>query len=407
MSSAQGFLQGLYPPVGPQLGSDTLRNGTVVQAPLNGYQIIPIQTVTSGTKSEDSSWLQGAGNCANAIVSSNNYYISTEYTTLLQSTGNFYANLTPVINATFNSSQTKFYNAYTSTPTTLSHPIPRFRVSFAKIPTVFDLINVAEIHNATIPFSNLVTNETLFQLRTLADNHEFNLAYNASDPVRAIAGATLAAQVVQALNMTISSAGKTGKINVQFGAYNSFQSFFGLANLTSLPGDNGTQFFGIPDYASTMTFELFTTAPPDPFPAVSDLQVRFFFHNGTTGNTSTPQPYPLLGSTSPEMSWNDFVSGIDKFAIGSQSQWCSACGNTTGVCASETAPAPTSKSSAASGSNGGISTAVGGVIGAMVTLAIVLLVEALIMLLAGLRLVRKNRLTNATNGGSNGSGAKA
>jgi len=43
--------------------------------------------------------------------------------------------------------------------------------------TVFDVLNVAEIHNATIPSSDLVTNDTLFQLRTLADNHEFNLAY--------------------------------------------------------------------------------------------------------------------------------------------------------------------------------------------------------------------------------------
>ena len=127
MSSAQGFLQGLYPPVGPQLGSDKLRNGTVVEAPLNGYQIIPIQTVTSGTNSEDSSWLQGAGNCANAIVSSNNYFTSSEYTALLQSTNDFYAKLGPVVNATFSAKLTTFYNAYSSTQPThlLSAHLPR------------------------------------------------------------------------------------------------------------------------------------------------------------------------------------------------------------------------------------------------------------------------------------------
>ena len=37
MSSAIGFTQGLYPPVGPTLGEQTLRNGTVVSSPLNGY----------------------------------------------------------------------------------------------------------------------------------------------------------------------------------------------------------------------------------------------------------------------------------------------------------------------------------------------------------------------------------
>ena len=114
MSSAQGFLQGLYPPVGSTLGQETLRNDTVVHAPLDGYQLIPIQTVTSGTGSEDSAWLQGAGNCANAIVSSNNYYASPEYKSMYDSTMGFYQSLVPVMNATFNSSQANFMNAYTS-----------------------------------------------------------------------------------------------------------------------------------------------------------------------------------------------------------------------------------------------------------------------------------------------------
>lgn len=113
-SSAQGFLQGLYPPVGATLGSNALRNGTVVEAPLNGYQIIPVQTVTSGTASEDSAWLQGAGNCAKAIVSSNNYYTSSEYMAMLDGTRNFYNSIAPVVNGTFTPDETNFKNAYTS-----------------------------------------------------------------------------------------------------------------------------------------------------------------------------------------------------------------------------------------------------------------------------------------------------
>ena len=76
MPSAQGFLQGLYPPVGPTLGAKSLRDDRSVEAPLDRYQLIPIQTVTAGTGSEDSAWLQGAGNCANAITSSNAYFPS-------------------------------------------------------------------------------------------------------------------------------------------------------------------------------------------------------------------------------------------------------------------------------------------------------------------------------------------
>ena len=114
MKSAQGFLQGLYPPVGTTLGSNKLRNGTVVQAPLNGYQLIPVQQVATGTGSEDSAWLQGASNCAKATVSSNEYFQSQEYKDLLNNTADFYKSLTPVINGTFNGDQTSYKNAYTS-----------------------------------------------------------------------------------------------------------------------------------------------------------------------------------------------------------------------------------------------------------------------------------------------------
>ena len=69
---------------------------------------------------------------------------------------------------------------------------------------VFDLINVAEIHNATINSSDVLTSDVLFQIRTLADTHEWNLAFNASDNARAIAGKVLAAEIVEFLNNTIT-----------------------------------------------------------------------------------------------------------------------------------------------------------------------------------------------------------
>ncbi|KAL8693093.1 MAG: hypothetical protein Q9218_002017 [Villophora microphyllina] len=378
MNSAMGFLQGLYPPVGPTLASDKLRNGTVVQSPLNGYQLIPLQTVTSGTGSEDSAWLQGASNCAQATVSSNEYFTTSDYNDLLASSGDLYKSLSPLISGTFKPNDISYKNAY----------------------SIFDLLNVASIHNTSLPESPLFTNDTLSQLRTLADHHEFNLAYNASAPIRAIAGSTLAAQIIQALNNTIITAGKS-KITVQFGAYASFQSFFGLANLTTLPNTNDS-FYGIPDYASTMTFELFTTAASaSPFPAPDDIKVRFLFHNGTTSESSTPTVYPLFGQSGTELSWTDFQTGMNKFAVGSQEQWCRACGNSTGVCANAVSSAPpTTGSSSAKSSSNGVSKTVAGVIGAMVTLAVILAVEAAVMLSAGLRLVRKNQLIGDDVNGS-------
>ena len=112
--SAMGFLQGLYPPVGSTLGSQKLRNGSTVETPLNGFQLIPVGTVASGTGSEDQAWLQGSSNCAKAIVSSNQYFMSSEYKELENSTIGFYQSLEPVINSTFTAEQTSFQNAYSS-----------------------------------------------------------------------------------------------------------------------------------------------------------------------------------------------------------------------------------------------------------------------------------------------------
>ena len=257
--------------------------------------------------------------------------------------------------------------------------------------TVYDIVNVAYIHNSTIPAQNLLNNDVLFQLRTLGDHHEFALAYNASDTIRAVPGATLAAQVVDHLNQTIISGGNS-KLGIQFGAYASFLSFFGLSQLPTANSD----FYGIPDYASTMTFELFTTAPASPFPDAKDIQVRFLFHNGTISGTNTPIAYPLFGQKETTLPWSTFTNEMAKFSLPTTDAWCKACGNTNGTCSasgsSSSSSGTSSQPASSSSSGGGMSRAVAGVIGAMVTLGVILGVEALILLLAGLRLVRKKNM---------------
>ena len=116
-NSAAGFLQGLYPPVGATLGTQTLANGTHVEAPLGGFQLIPVNAIASAASSansENSQWLQGQSGCNNAIVSSNNYFFSEEYMTELNKTLNFYHSVLPVINGTFTLAQDNFKNAYLS-----------------------------------------------------------------------------------------------------------------------------------------------------------------------------------------------------------------------------------------------------------------------------------------------------
>ncbi|KAG9643849.1 phosphoglycerate mutase-like protein, partial [Aureobasidium melanogenum] len=362
-----------------------LRNGTNVTSPLNGYQLIPLALTTSGGGSEDNGWLQAASGCANAVSSSNEYFSSPQYTSLLASTQDFYNNLTPVINGTFSSDQISYKNAY----------------------TIYDLIHVAEIHNATINSSDILTPDVLHQIQSLADEHEWGLAYNSSNDMRAVAGMVLAAEIVQFLNGTITGQGKS-KFGVQFGAYATFSSFFGLADLPVTNPD----FYGMTDYASSMTFELVTNASTSPFPAASDISVRFLYHNGTANATSPPVAYPLFGTGNELTSWNDFVTAMDKFSIGSTQQWCTACGNTTGTCAAY-APASSSSSSSSSStqnkqkSGNGLSPAVNGVIGAMVTLAVILGLEALILLVGGFKVVSKKTLAASAVTAQTVTGGKA
>jgi len=184
-------------------------------------------------------------------------------------------------------------------------------------------------------------------------------------------------------------------VGIQFGAYASFLSFFGLAQLPAV----SENFTGIVDYAAAMTFELVTNATVSntSYPSTDDISVRFLFNNGTA-TANPPTAYPLFGQQETVLPWNTFADEMNKFAIGSQVDWCTACGNTTGICAptdTATASASATPSSSSSGS-GGISKAVAGVIGAFVTLAVILGIEALILLVGGFRLSRKRSAGNAS-----------
>jgi hypothetical protein len=108
-NSAQGFLQGLYPPVETV---QTLANGQNVQAPMDGYQLIPVNTVATGAGSEDAGWLQDASSCQNAKTSSNNYFSSKEYADLASNTKDFYSSIVPSINNVISADQVNFKNGY-------------------------------------------------------------------------------------------------------------------------------------------------------------------------------------------------------------------------------------------------------------------------------------------------------
>ncbi|KAM0424782.1 hypothetical protein ACHAPT_010092 [Fusarium lateritium] len=368
-NSALVFLQGLYPPVKK---IETLANGTKVEAPLSGYQYIPVNSVASAASakdSENSAWLQGNSGCTNAEVSSNAYLTSTEYKAADSGSVDFYNSLLPVINGTYGEKNATFKNAY----------------------SIFDLINVARIHNSSIPSENLLNKPTLDRLYNLASIHEWNLAYNSSDASRAVAGAVLAGQILEALEPLAKGEPGNPKMSIQFGAYGTFMAFFGSAGLDKASSD----FRGICDYASSMAIELVTNATK---PTVDDVKVRFYFANGTAAE-NTPKLFPLFGQKEETLSWTDFKAGMTKFAIEDDEEWCKLCGNTDGSCSSDNDDDDDDDddddSVSSSGSSSGISKPVAGVIGALVTLAVILGIELAVLLIGGLRLVKKSTLTAA------------
>jgi len=297
-------------------------------------------------------WIKGDELCPAFTAASATFKQSAVFQDNLARTKPFYAQFWSVLQ-----------NVWDYTPTNLT---------YAKAYDIFDLIYVASIHNRTITAN--VTDDQMFQLRTLADNAEFNNNFNESQPARSIGGAALAGQIFTQLNQTVSSQGKL-KLSVVTPSYNNQLGLFGLTKLTAASPD----FFGLPPYASALTFELFTPTTMSTFPSnIDDLMVRAMFRNGSDG-AAPLLPFALFGRPSLSVTWKDFSTEMLKVSITSTGQWCKTCNSTATFClpyaSANATAAPMPTASAVNGqttSGGGMSNAVAGVIGAMVTLGFVL-----------------------------------
>lgn len=197
--------------------------------------------------------------------------------------------------------------------------------------------------------------------------------------MRAVAGAVLAGHVVDA---------RPGarRLHAQFGAYATFMAF-GLARLPAASPD----FRAICRYASSMAFELVSAGPPGP----DHLAVRFLFANGSAAEHRL-EPYPLFGQPRLALPWRDFKAAMAEFAVVDARHWCRLCGNAGAKCAPR-APSGLDAGSVAPGPSGdGVSKPVAAVIDALV---VVLGVQAAVMLLGGLRLVKKSARAGACRAG--------
>ncbi|KAJ4289359.1 hypothetical protein N0V88_007111 [Collariella sp. IMI 366227] len=306
LDTATSFLQGFYPPLG-ELKADLttsesrLANGSSVEGPVNGYQYVQLHGVD--VESPETIWIKGDDECPALIDSSAAFQSSNEFASRLNATRDFYRSLWPLVSDMYPSVE---------------------YLTYAKAYDIFDVINVARIHNASSP-ARKVTDAQLFQLRTLADSAEFGLNYNASEPARSLHASTLAGAIVAHLRKTVESAAHTPKFTYLSGSYDTFLAFFGIFGLT----DASSDFFGLPEYASTMAFELFTPEATDKLDEDS-LRVRFLFRNGTAGALTQ---FPLFGKGKADLSWTEFMSGMLARGVTSTQGWCNECGSEAAFCA--------------------------------------------------------------------------
>lgn len=274
-------------------------------------------------------------------------------------------------------------------------------------------------HNSTV-YQSLQPSD-LDQLYNLASEQQFEFnSPNAAGGISSITGQTFASKVVQQFTEILASGGVSDKMTLMFGSFEPIIAFFALSGLSS--SSISPQFASLPLHGSTMIFELFsyptaTDGPGSPtnenttFPSADKLWVRFLFRNGTADDTKLIS-YSLFerGNSQVDMSYADFIAGMEQFAINDVSTWCSACEAITLFCealedntATATEPTATSKKA--------ISPAVAGVIGAIVTLAVFALLGLLLMIF-GFRLAKRNKNDEAPGlgvlrrSGSGGGGFK-
>jgi prostatic aicd phosphatase len=373
MKTTTAFLQGVYPPLSDinalSLGVETINNGSSYTTASNGFQYIFLRS--RQTTSPDTMWIKGDEQCPAFTSAAASFKQTPQYTTVLEATKTFYAQFWTVLQNVYDYTQKD--------------------MTYAKAYDIFDLINVASIHNKTVTAN--VTTEQLFQLRTLADSAEFNSNFNASQANRNIGGRALAGAIYMQLNQTLSSKGAL-KFSVFTPSYNNILSLFGLTQLNAA----STDFSGLPPYASTLAFELFTPTTMSSFPTnLDDLSIRAVFRNGSSGAGAPLVAFPLFGRTSTSMTWKEFSTEMLKISITSTGQWCNTCNSTAAFCLPYSTSASTVATTAASGSTSAaaaenvssMTNAIAGVIGAMVTVA-AFLAAGLLFFLMRRSMAKKN-----------------
>ena len=383
VASAQAFMQGLYPPtnISSRLTIDNtfdLSNGTVIEAPLGGYQYPQIYTTSLDDPA--SIYVAGDTNCLTHDYAASVYAQSQESLGIKSATQDFYTSF-----------QAKILNGV----------FPSSRISYDEAYHIYDYMNYGYVHNKTIRGD--VSSDDLARARGLADQQMHAFHGNTSDnssvngnSIQNIAGQTMASVILSLFDLNIENQGATSKISVVFG---DFQPLLAFAALAQLPKVN-TDFYGMPNYGSSMVFEMYGNKRNGTgLSSLDDLYVRFFFRNGT--NASSPLSfYPLFGgSDTQRLSLDDFVQEMQKLATPSVHDWCFTCQSESAFCAAYHNISVVNVSESGPPTAVAKRPAIAGIIGAVIGLAIGGIILAALMVLGGVRFHRSKAQRRSELGG--------
>ena len=302
--------------------------------------------------------------------------------------------------------------------------IPSQSKDYLNAYAIYEYLNYQATHNASAAATldtptNRENNITdLDRLRFLANAQQFaflgnttarnnlstpstglpGLAGGAAGSISTIAGNTLLAKVLAQLQSSIDSGSRYYKLSLLAGDFQPLLSLFAITGLSDL---NSNKFRGIPEFASTAIFELFTYSSNLSYPvSTEDLWVRFYFRNGTEEQPDqlALQSYPIFshGPSETDMRWSDFQAEASAIAMDKVGDWCEACAAESVFCPAFNATlfeaAGANANASASSQKHPISPGVSGVLGAVVALIAAALIFALAMLVGGVRLHRKQTL---------------
>ncbi|KAF9783875.1 histidine phosphatase superfamily [Thelephora terrestris] len=278
--SATALLQGLFPPTSKN--REQLADGTVIVAPLGGYQYIPVETVEPYNDLSLESWT----NCPAFEKHIQKVYESDEFKKKAQEAGRF---LSKLKDFTF------------GRPTTLEN-----------IWNVYDYVNTQLTHNKT--FAYRLPPTYINQVRDLVNFHE-DRVFSDSDMagIGNIAGRTTTNSILTALER-ISFDGDPLQVLLIETSYQPFISFFHMTEIAK----HYPELAGLPDYASALAIEIRAGPAPDQ----RDF-VRVKFRNGT--HSDDFETLSVFGHRG-DIPLTEFIYRLENSVIGSAREWGKVCG---------------------------------------------------------------------------------